>query len=85
MVTGNPTKERMPDDWIGPFTPFFPKEIPHSVIIDSLLMSGNGEVIPFGKIYGITRDSPISATNTIYKIDMVPVGQEDSNEFKRHK
>ena len=40
-------------------------------------MSGNGQIIPFGKIFGVTYET-LDTTNVIYKLELVPVGQEDS-------
>ena len=74
------TRERMPDDWIGPFCPFYPRNTPQSNIIDSLLMKGEngGKIVPFGKIYGVTYYD-LETTNTTYNLELIPVGQKDSN------
>ena len=73
------TRERMPDDWIGPFCPFYPKNTPQQKINNTLLMNGDdsAQIIPFGQIYGITYDE-LGTTNTTYKFEQIPVGQKDS-------
>jgi len=73
----NPTREKMPKDWIGAFYPFHPKNTTQEQIIDILIMRGSGyggRVIPFGKIFGVYYDTQ---TGT-FKLGLVPVGQEDS-------
>ena len=80
IVSGNSSIERMPDDWIGLFHPFYPKNTPHNVIVDCILMNGGtspGQIIPFGRVYGVTYNE-LGTTNTTYKLELISVGQKDS-------
>ena len=73
-----PSRERMPDDWIGPFRPFASTITKHEQLLGDLLMIGDGigKIIPFGKIHGVMYDG--QGNNAVYKLDLVPVGQKNS-------
>ena len=78
-VSGNPTRERLPKDWVGAFYPFYPKNRTQEYINEKLLMNGiinNGGIIPFGKIFGVFYETQGGVQ--VYKLGLVPVGQEDS-------
>ena len=87
MISGNPTRARMPDDWVGAFYPFSPKGTTQQNINRRLLMYGGsegmGRIIPFGKIYGVFYD--VENDLPVFKLNLAPVGQTDSqSNFLKH-